>query len=73
MDPRIHPLQRDGQRFFDEPVHVQPKPELVSPIAASISAMFNCGTPRLPPPILVRYHRLRLQWLRPDKQGRLTS
>lgn len=67
LPPVIRPkLDHEGQPYVDEEVIAWPRnPE---PVEAEIRKMFRRG---LPPPILLAYNHVRLNWLKPGKNGKL--
>lgn len=56
----------DGQKFYDEPVFLEPKG--LSVIDRSIRAVFNSP---FPVRIHAGFQRVQLRWLAPNKTGKL--
>ena len=59
-------IDRVGQEYSDDPVYLKPKK--LSGIERALSVAFK-RTPSLP--LLARYDRVRLQWMKPDGNGGL--
>jgi len=67
-------IERDGQRYVDEPILVRPKPEQRSRIQNAVQAAldpqgFFAERPRAP--ITVGHERVLLRWMKPDGKGGL--
>lgn len=64
---------KDGQRYVDEPVYVDPKREPFDVLRASVALAL--GGQKEPPKhsIVVRHERVRLRWLRPNGRGNLVE
>lgn len=61
-------IEKDGQRYVDEPIVVRPKPS--NRLALSVQAAFDPKAPfRQPQPIVVGHERVRLRWVTPDGKG----
>lgn len=64
----LETITHAGQEFVDDPVWADPKSEFISPIATAIAGMFGRKPPK---PIKVGYARVQLNWMKPDKNGKL--
>lgn len=84
MDEIKTSIAQEGQRYLDEPVMAEIAKRFTSPLADALAqALGNVryyrdsnGMPRsermdLPKPILLRYERINLRWMKPDGHGGL--
>lgn len=67
-------IERDGQRFVDEPIVVRPKQERRSKVELAVQAALDpkgmfLERPRQP--IVVGHERVLLRWMTPDGKGGL--
>ena len=67
-------ITKDGQRYVDEPVLVQPKREARSRLSHAVQAALDpqgqyAERPRAP--ITVGHERVLLRWMKPDGKGGL--
>ena len=69
----ITQVEKEGQRYVDEPVYVEPRVDKNFILQASIAAIFSKQPMHfeLPKPILVGHNRVRLRWMEPDGKGGL--
>ena len=65
METVIEAINKVGQKFVDDPVYINQKPE--TQLSASVRAAF--GDFQKPKPILIRHDRVRLRWMEPDGKG----
>jgi hypothetical protein len=57
---------RDGQKYYDEPVYLHPKP--ATPIELSLAHAFGR---KLPESLLAGHERVKLRWMKPGPDGKL--
>ncbi len=60
-------IAKEGQRYVDDAVYINPKP--VSPITRAVSIAFKNWRP--PQPVLIGYERIGLRWLKSDGDGKI--
>lgn len=65
-------VTKDGQRFVDEPIQIQPKASAMpSQIGVAVAKAFGEERPKLPEPVTVGHERVELRWIKPDGKGGL--
>ena len=64
-------IEKDGQKYVDEPVYVMPKTDGRDRVREAVEEAFGGPGFQMRKPIVVRHDRVYLSWMKPDGKGGL--
>lgn len=65
---RLTTIENEDQKWIDEPVYTNPLTKFTSNVARSVQRLFKSKPPQ---PEIIGYDRIRLNWMKPDGNGKL--